>query len=191
LHNAADTNLAADDSSGPGSGSLTEPYMIQSSGTYYVVVSKYYWSSQPANRSYQVRVDVARDIQLESDREYANDSISGANTLTLTQGLTGHLRATVAGTVMLPQSSNADEDRFSWGTINSGNVVELNVRVPSNSTLLPKVTLRDSTGAALADEDGTPFVRWPRPPHDHRRRELLRAGRIGGLVLPWPQVLAD
>ena len=49
-----------------------------------------------------------------------------------------------------------DDDTFGWGTINTGNVVELTVELPANSSLLPRVTLLDSSGAEVADLDGEP-----------------------------------
>ena len=55
---------------------------------------------------------------------------------------------------MAAEGSNTDEDLFRWGTINAGNVVELSVRVPATSTLGPKVTLVNSSGAAVPDSDG-------------------------------------
>jgi hypothetical protein len=72
-----------------------------------------------------------------------------------------------------------DERRFGWGTINAGNVVDLNVRLPSNSTLLPKVTLRDASGALVADEDGNPS-------DGHFRRTITADGNYYAQVeSPW------
>jgi len=156
LRNAGNTDLATDNDGGPDADALISHAVIPTSGTYYVVVSKgAYWDGTTG--SYEVRVDVARGIQLESDTGYANDSIAGANVLTLTPSGT-HRTATVAGTLMSPEGGNTDEDHFGWGTINAGNVVELDVRLPSSSTLSPsaKVTLVDSSGAVVSDEDGDP-----------------------------------
>ena len=77
LHDAADGVLASDDSAGPDGDSFISHYTIPNSGIYYVRVGKSYWASTPG--SYELRVDLARGIQLESDASYSNGSISGAN----------------------------------------------------------------------------------------------------------------
>jgi hypothetical protein len=97
-------------------------------------------------------VERTRGLQLETDANYQNDTIGGANALTLTQAGT-HQTATVAGTLM-PGSSPVDVDVFNLGVFNAGNVVELSTRLPGTSTLVPKVTLLDAAGAVIADTDG-------------------------------------
>ena len=154
LYDAAGTNVAADESGGPDQDAFISRYVIPTSGTYYVRASKDRYHQVPD--SYHLRVDLARGIELESDAHYSNDSVGGANTLTLVPGAPGEQTATVAGTVMGPESSNTDEDRFGWGTANAGNMVELNVRLPEAGTLDPRVVLVDSTGTEVADEDGAP-----------------------------------
>ena len=57
---------------------------------------------------------------------------------------------------MAQESTNTDEDYFNLGVLNVGNIVELDIRKPSDSTLIPKVTLRDSSGVAVTDQDGNP-----------------------------------
>ena len=119
-----------------------------------------YGGGTPGN--YQLRVDVARGIQLEWDDWYRNDSVGGANALTLTLGAPGHQGATVAGNIMGPEwrwtsagwGNWVDVDVFQLGTLNAGNVVEAGVRLPASSTLDAKVTVVDSSGAAVADSDG-------------------------------------
>ena len=63
-------------------------------------------------RRYQMHVELARGIQQESDRSYANDTISGANALSLTTAGT-HSSGTIAGTIMAP----GDKDYFNLGTV--------------------------------------------------------------------------
>ena len=155
LRNAGDGGLVGDHDAGPWSDAFISHYVIDSSGTYYVLVCRgYWWDTTPG--SYQVHVELARGIQQESDGGYSNDSTGGANTLSLALGSPGHRVATVSGMVMEPEWGNTDEDLYGWGTINAGNVVELNVRLPSTSTLVPKVSLVDSAGVAVTDEDGDP-----------------------------------
>ncbi|MCP4245957.1 MAG: hypothetical protein GY778_02810, partial [bacterium] len=155
LRNAGNTLLISDGSSGPNTDAFISAYQITSSGIYYVQVheSSYYNNT---TGSYQVRVDVARGIQLESDANYGNDSISGANALTLAGAGTDQV-GTVAGTIMLPQGSNLDEDVFALGTLSAGNQVVLEVVLPSTSTLSPRVRLIDASGSAVSDADGDTF----------------------------------
>lgn len=152
LRNAAGSTLASDNDAGPDTDAFISHYTITSSGEYFVVVAKdYNDSSGPGD--YELWVDLARGIQLESDANYSNDSISGANALTLTTA-GNHRIATVAGAVMSPEGSNTDEDLFSLGVLNTGNVVELTLNLPAGSSLDSKLILLDSTGAAVADTDG-------------------------------------
>ena len=151
LHNAADQYLIGDDNAGPDNDAFISHYIIPSSGSYYVKVGNY--SATPG--SYELRVDLARGMQLESDACYSNDSIAGANALTMSAAGTQQ-QATVAGTVMAPEGSNTDEDYFALGALNVGNQVELNLQLPAGSTLNGMVTLVNSSGAAVADTDGNP-----------------------------------
>ncbi|MDH7498796.1 MAG: CARDB domain-containing protein, partial [candidate division NC10 bacterium] len=150
LRSATDGGLRGEFDSGPGGDAFISHYVIPSSGTYYIKVGQY--SGSPVAGSYQLRVDLARGTQLETDGNYSNDSVSGANQLKLT-GRDGHSAATVAGTIMSPEGSNTDEDLFGWGTLSTGNIVELSVANPSGSTLSPRVTLVNNSGVALPDGD--------------------------------------
>ena len=127
LRSAADTVLAEDNNQGPDNDAFISHYTIPSSGSYYIEVGKYYYETTPGD--YTLRLELARGIQQETDDNYRNDSIGNANGLTMTPGGT-HLRATVAGAVMGPESSNTDEDYFALGLLNVGNTVELNLRTP-------------------------------------------------------------
>ena len=116
-------------------------------------VTKSYWSSNGG--SYELRVDAVRgSTQLESDANYSNDTISGANVLTLTHGAPGHSVATVAGTIMAPEGSRGRR-LYLLGTLSAGNVVTLNVQLPSTSTWNGMVTVVDASGTPVADTDGT------------------------------------
>ena len=151
LHNAADQYLIGDDNAGPDNDAFISHYVIPSSGFYYVKVGNY--SATPD--SYELRVDLARGLQLESDAWYSNDNIAGANALTMSAAGTQQ-QATVAGTVMAPEGSNTDEDYFALGALNVGNQVELNLQLPAGSTLNGMVSLVNSSGTAVADTDGNP-----------------------------------
>ena len=76
LHNAADANLGSDNDGGPDFDAMISRVSIFSSGSYYIKVGKEF--SSPAG-PYQLRVEVARGIQQESDANYSNDSIATAN----------------------------------------------------------------------------------------------------------------
>ncbi len=182
LRNADDGGLVGSNDEGPGADAFISHYTIATSGTYYVRVGKdYYWSGTPS--SYQVHVDVARGIQLESDANYSNDSTTGANMLTLTAA-GNHRLATVAGTIMSPEG-HEDWDFYGWGTINAGNVVELNVRLPSTGTAHPAVMLVNSSGVPVVDQDGNPtdghfLGTIPADGAYYAKVELLTEGTYGG-----------
>src|SRR5438105_7832060 len=54
---------------------------------------------------------------------------------------------------MGPESWNFDEDLFALGLLNAGNVIELNVQVPTNGSVLPLVSVLDSNYNLLANDD--------------------------------------
>jgi hypothetical protein len=74
LYDAGGDYLAGDIRGGPGVDAFLSGYRIASSGTYYVQVESY---REETAGSYEVRVDLARGIDMESDADYANDSIGG------------------------------------------------------------------------------------------------------------------
>jgi len=55
--------------------------------------------------------------------------------------------------VMEPESWNFDEDLYGLGLLNAGNVIELTLRIPTNGTLLPLVTVVDQNGNFLVNQD--------------------------------------
>ncbi len=155
LRDANDSTVASENNGGPDSDDYLSYYSIPADGTYYVRVGDYYYNTTPG--SYEVRVELARGIQLESDRNYNNNSFSNADVLTLQQGDAGHLLATVAGTVMAPESTTWDQDRYQLGTLTAGNQVALSLQLPADSSLVPRVRLLKADGTEVADEDGDPW----------------------------------
>ncbi len=150
LHNESGY-LTYDYDSGPGYDAYISHYEIPADGTYYVLVE----NESSATGSYQLRVERARGIDLESDKSYNNDSIGGADLVTLVQ--TGNQRSgTVAGTIMMPESTNEDEDRFQLGLLNVGNEIDLAVTLPSSSSLVPVLRVLDASETPLADADSDP-----------------------------------
>ncbi|MCY2928879.1 MAG: dockerin type I domain-containing protein, partial [Planctomycetota bacterium] len=100
--------------------------------------------------SYELRVDVARGgTQLESDANYSNDSISGANVLNLAT-IGTHRSGTIAGTVMASEWGHSDSDYFSLGTMRPGETVFVSCRLPQSSKLQPVVQIRDSDYRVVA-----------------------------------------
>ena len=91
---------------GPDDNAYISHYAIPSDGTYYVQAS--YYSGSVG--TYELRMELARGIDLESDAEYANDALASADVLVLEEdGI--HRTTTIAGTIMAPQwQNNADED---------------------------------------------------------------------------------
>jgi len=151
LYNATGGQLSYDHDGGPSSDAFLSCYTIAGSGTYYVLVR-----SQAGNTgSYEVRVELARGIGLESDVNYSNDSVAGANLLAWTTVLT-HRTTTVGATVMAPASpnypdyGNIDEDYFSLGSVQAGETVFLNLQLPQTSMLQPVIEIRDGTGAIMS-----------------------------------------
>ncbi|MBN2476327.1 MAG: hypothetical protein JXB62_17070, partial [Pirellulales bacterium] len=79
LYGASGGSVVGDAYDGPDNDAYISHYAIASDGTYYAQV-RYYSGSLG---SYQLRVEQSRGIDLESDQQYANDSIGGADPLTL------------------------------------------------------------------------------------------------------------
>ncbi|HEX9890428.1 MAG TPA: lectin-like protein, partial [Nitriliruptorales bacterium] len=140
---------------GPDADAFISAYQVQTTGTYTLVLSKDYYRDYRVGDdrgAYELHVERVRGIQQESDASYGNDTLGGANALTL--AVTGtHRTATVAGTVMAAEGSNTDEDVYRLGLFNAGNVVDLRTSLPADSTLSPKVTLLDANGVVIADTD--------------------------------------
>ncbi len=124
-----------------------QTYTLPEDGKYAIRVKEY---DRVGN--YEIRVEQARGIDLESDREYRNDSIGGANGLTFVQD--GNVqKGVVAGTLMWRQGGQWDDDYYSLGVLNVGNSVELSVRLPGSSLAVPVLKVVNSKGEAVVDED--------------------------------------
>ena len=78
LRNAADGYLTGNSDSGPGVGAFISHFEIGSSGTYFARV---YGSSSTVG-DYTVGLDIARGMDLESDGQYNNDTLSNADPVT-------------------------------------------------------------------------------------------------------------
>ena len=152
LYNSSFSRVSNDSDGGPDNDAYISHYTIpeDGTGTYYIVVGTNQRNIPPDN--YQIRLELARGIDLESDHEFSNrssiDPIFFAEDGNAKQ-------ATVGGTVM----SSTDADRFSLGVLNAGVVVELDAEslLPSESTLHPWVRVLNSRGEPLPDEDGNPL----------------------------------
>ena len=90
LRNSADGVLVSDNNSGADGDAFISTFTISSSGTYVVRVGKE--SASTVAGDYQLRIDVARGINIETDAQYANDSIAGADLIHLGQGAPTHSR---------------------------------------------------------------------------------------------------
>jgi hypothetical protein len=124
LYTRAGTAIASDDNGGPGSDAFISRFVIPTTTNYFVRVI-----SQSGIGNYTLRVDRTATLGLESDNEYSNDTIAGANALPLTPAGNQRL-GTMAGTVMDGQSGNVDEDYFSLGTVTNGETILLSIRLP-------------------------------------------------------------
>uniref|UniRef100_Q3ART7 C-type lectin n=1 Tax=Chlorobium chlorochromatii (strain CaD3) TaxID=340177 RepID=Q3ART7_CHLCH len=149
LLNTNNGGVAWSNDDGAHEDSLISRYAVTESGTYYVLVGKGYYSG---GGSYELQVDVARGIDMESDANYSNSSFGNANRVTLVDAGVEQ-RATVAGNIMAPEST-FDRDIYALGRLNAGNRVELNTAMPSSSDLMPVVTLWQADGTMVADSDG-------------------------------------
>ncbi len=117
LYDAAGNNVVYDDRQryGPDSDAFISVCQATSSGTYVLIVSKDYYSGEYPG-AYELHAERARGIQQEYDLSYTKDSLGGANTLTLAVSGT-HRTATVSGTIMAAEGSNADEDVDNLGAV--------------------------------------------------------------------------
>ena len=123
-YNAEGNELFGENDSGPNSSDYYSYFTVSTAGTYYVRTR-----SQGSVGTYALRLELARGIGLESDGDYDNGSIGGADGLTLAQS-GNHQLGTVAGTVMDRQGGTWDYDYYRLGVLNAGQVVDLKLRLP-------------------------------------------------------------
>ena len=76
LLNGSGQYITGDQDGGPGNDAFISHYVVPVSGSYYVKVGN---TGEHADRAFELRVERARGVQLETDREYQNDGIGGAN----------------------------------------------------------------------------------------------------------------
>ena len=146
LRNAADGVLEGDNDDGPGSDAFISQFVIDASGTYFARVR-----GGNTTGSYDLRVDVARGIDLESDANNANGTREGASRVTKRpEG--GQAVAHFVGSVM----ADTDIDVWRLGGLNESNTVALAVRLPEGSTLEVKLQLVTDDGTVVADDEATP-----------------------------------
>ena len=147
LYNASGNSLTGDDDAGPGSDAYISHYTVPTDGTYYARVGHYRYSGTVGN--YQLRVELARGIDLESDAGYHNDSIAQADVVALETSGT-HRNGQMAGTVMAGESGNVDEDYFDLGTVEAGETVLARLFLPESSTLQPVLEIRDASNQVVS-----------------------------------------
>ncbi|MCD0460362.1 pre-peptidase C-terminal domain-containing protein, partial [Roseiconus lacunae] len=155
LYASDGTYLTADDDSGPGGTAFISGFELPEDGDYFIEVH-----DDSSNRSgdYQVRVDLARGVDMETDANYSNNGLnSSADPLNLVDA--GNTRsATIAGSIMGAEATTRDLDRFRLGLLNAGTQVDLSVSLPEWSTLDPILEVIDSNGNLVLDSDADPGV---------------------------------
>ncbi|MBA3481151.1 MAG: Ig-like domain-containing protein, partial [Pirellulales bacterium] len=152
IRSAADIAIASSQDDGPGTDAFVSNFVVPSSGTYYVRAGKE--SSSSVSGSYGLRIDLARGIDLESDANYRNNSISQADNLRFSHAVAGHAVGTAAGNIMAGEAAILDIDYFSLGLLTAGNAVDVKAHLPSASILQARVSVVDSQGMPLADTAG-------------------------------------
>ena len=136
--------LTSDGQSGPGNDAYISNYTIPTTGTYFVRVSR-----SSGTGTYDLRINLTRGVQLESDASYSNGGTGGANTVTFTTQGPSQVGA-IAGTIMAGESGNVDKDYFNLGTIAAGQSVLLSVNLPTWSSLQPIVEVRNSSNQVIS-----------------------------------------
>ena len=145
--------ITGDRDSGPDQGSYVSRYEVPADGTYSIEVLA---DSFAAQGNYQLRVESARGIDLEFDRFYYNNSTANADPITLKASGVSQVGA-VGGTLMAREGTTFDLDYFSIGSFSAGNTIELDLRLPSTSSItMGRLRLLDADSNPIADEDGNP-----------------------------------
>ncbi|MEM9587764.1 MAG: C-type lectin domain-containing protein [Planctomycetota bacterium] len=154
LYNPAGQYLTENSFSGANDDDYISGYTLPSDGEYFLLVNR---RSGGTRGDYELHVHTVRNADAETDADYNNDALTNADTLSFSDTPTGRT-ATAVGLVMpIEANGNFDEDSFALGPLNAGNVVELDLGLPTTSTLIPQLQLFDSAGNLLPDEDGDPL----------------------------------
>lgn len=121
--------------------------LIATTGTYYV---RTHTNSAGALLStYTLRTDVSRGLSAETE---ANNTTATASAVALTPGPAGHAVGRASGNV----TTSADLDYFNLGNLRAGDLVDLSISKPANSTLDPRIQLiQATTGAVLTTATGS------------------------------------
>ena len=139
LRDSSGGYLSGDRDGGPGQASYVSHYEVPADGTFFVELLA---DSFGSRGNYQIRIERARGIDLESDRFYLNDAIANASPIRFTTA--GDQRIGVfAGTIMAGESGNVDEDYIDLGIVDADDTILLSSRLPSSSVLRPIVEIRD------------------------------------------------
>ena len=148
LYNELGQNLTSGYLSGPAGGAYVSGYQVQTTGTYYAQVVYVYGTP---GQLYQVHVERARGLDLETDAAYSNDNQNGADPVALAAAGSKSIGA-VAGTVMDDENGNVDEDYFQLGAVDPDETILLSVALPSTSPLAPLIEIRDGSGQPVEIE---------------------------------------
>lgn len=133
---------------GPGVNARIYDRQVSSTGTHYVKCE-----AAGYDGLYQVEVQVNRAGRLETDENGANDSITGADWLTLSTGSGRLLVTTTAGVL----DSGGDRDFFGLYLFQGD---RLSLAASGNAgTLAPTLSLRDASGTLLTSNSGTSSAR--------------------------------
>ncbi|MEM9588510.1 MAG: CARDB domain-containing protein, partial [Planctomycetota bacterium] len=178
LVNAGGSVLATEYDSGPGSNAFLSHFVIPSDGTYYIQALKYYWDG--SGGEYLLRVDRVTGATLESDSEYNNNSLAGADLAELVVDGTRRGGALVGG-IMSGQSGTVDRDYFDLGEVQADQTILLSSRLPSYSTLRPVVEIRNSQDqvVSIGDNPSDAVARADIAVTDHYYAVIIGNGGIG------------
>ncbi|MCC9601047.1 carboxypeptidase regulatory-like domain-containing protein [Stieleria sp. JC731] len=156
LNDAGDdvTSIDQDGSGGPGITDYISGRELSEDGTYYIRVLR---NSGSANSfgGYDLRVNLNRLHDIETDQNYRNDSVVNSDQIVLTSQGEDTFIGSVAGTIMPGQSSNVDEDTFSLGTIEADNTALLTITLPPWSAIDPVIDIRNSLNEVISTQTST------------------------------------
>ncbi|MEM9587763.1 MAG: lectin-like protein, partial [Planctomycetota bacterium] len=151
LYNSAGQYLTESSFNGANDDDYLSGYTLPSDGEYFLLVNR---RSGGTRGDYELHVHTVRNADAETDADYNNDAFTNADPLNFTDSSAGRTATTVGLVMPIEANGNFDEDTFALGPLNAGNVVELDLGLPTTSTLIPLIQLFDSAGNLLPDEDG-------------------------------------